>query len=108
MAASSCPHAGGAGMEPDRILFRRRVGGVGCCAGGGRLGPGWAITVQANRSMTVEVTAQDEQGFASGQKAMPLIGVWKASDALGSLPSVAAADGGVQCEFSGDDFADGE
>ena len=41
--------------------------------------------------LTVEVTAEDEQGFATTAKAMPVIGVWNATDALGSLPGVAGA-----------------
>ena len=46
--------------------------------------------MKRNRSLTVEVTAQDENGFASGVKAMPVIGVWRSTDALGSTPGVAA------------------
>lgn len=49
------------------------------------------FNVKGNRSFTIEVTAQDEQGFATMTKAMPVIGVWHATDALGSLPSIAAA-----------------
>ena len=52
-----------------------------------------ALTVKANRIFTIEVTAQDEQGFTTTAKAMPVIGVWNATDAPGSLPSVAAASG---------------
>ena len=47
--------------------------------------------MKGNRSLTVEVTAEDEQGFATTAKAMPVIGVWNATDALGSLPGVAGA-----------------
>lgn len=49
------------------------------------------LTVKGNRSFTVEVTARDEAGFATTAKAMPVIGVWKSTDALNSLPSVASA-----------------
>jgi hypothetical protein len=49
-----------------------------------------SLSVKGNRSLTLEVTAEDEQGFASTAKAMPVIGVWNATDALGSLPGVAA------------------
>jgi hypothetical protein len=52
-----------------------------------------ALTVKANRSFTIEATAQDEQGFATTAKAMPVIGVWNSTDAQGSKPSVAAAVG---------------
>jgi hypothetical protein len=50
-----------------------------------------SLNVKANRSVTLEVTAQDEQGFATIVKAMPVIGVWNATDARGSLPGVASA-----------------
>jgi hypothetical protein len=50
-----------------------------------------SLSIKANRSFTVEVTAQDEDGFATMAKAMPVIGVWNATDALKTLPSVASA-----------------
>lgn len=46
--------------------------------------------VKKGRSLTVEVTALDESGNASSNKALPLIGVWSASDATGTLPTIAA------------------
>lgn len=52
----------------------------------------WSLlNVEANRSFTIEVTAQDESGFATTAKSMPVIGVWNSTDALKSLPSVASA-----------------
>jgi IPT/TIG domain len=48
-----------------------------------------SLSVKGNRSLTLEVTAEDEQGFASTAKAMPVIGLWNATDPLGSLPGVA-------------------
>jgi hypothetical protein len=50
-----------------------------------------SLNVKANRSLTLEVTAQDEQGLATITKAMPVIGVWNSTDARGSLPGVASA-----------------
>jgi hypothetical protein len=50
-----------------------------------------SLTVKGNRSLTLEVTAEDEQGFATTAKAMPVLGVWNATDARGSLPGVASA-----------------
>ncbi len=50
-----------------------------------------SLNVKGNRSLTLEVTAEDEQGFATTTKAMPVIGVWNATDARGSLPGVASA-----------------
>lgn len=49
------------------------------------------LTVQANRTVTIEVTAQDEQGYTTAAKMMPVIGVWNVNDATGSLPTIAAA-----------------
>jgi hypothetical protein len=50
-----------------------------------------SLTVKGNRSLTLEVTAEDEQGFATTGKAMPVIGVWNATDPRGTLPGVASA-----------------
>lgn len=41
-------------------------------------------------TLTIEVTALDESGNASNNKALPLIGVWSASDAIGILPTITA------------------
>jgi hypothetical protein len=46
--------------------------------------------MRAGRTAAIEVTALDEQGFATTAKAMPLIGVWSATDPLGTLPTSAA------------------
>lgn len=48
------------------------------------------VAVRANRSLTVEVTALDETGAATAAKAMPMVGVWQATDPLGTGPTVAA------------------
>jgi hypothetical protein len=50
-----------------------------------------SLTVKGNRSLTLEVTAEDEQGFATTGKAMPVIGMWNATDPRGTLPGVASA-----------------
>jgi IPT/TIG domain len=60
-----------------------------------------SLSVKGNRSATFEVTAEDEQGFATSAKAMPVIGVWNATDALGSLPGVAAAGEAFNGEADG-------
>jgi hypothetical protein len=50
----------------------------------------WAsFAAKAGRTATLEVTALDEGGLATTAKTMPLIGVWNASDATGTLPTVA-------------------
>ncbi|GGA68530.1 hypothetical protein GCM10011507_20060 [Edaphobacter acidisoli] len=48
------------------------------------------FSIKANRTFTVEVAAQDEQGFATSQKAMPVIGLWNVSDPTGTLPTFAS------------------
>ena len=50
-----------------------------------------SVTVQANRSLTIEATALDEQGLVTEYKLQPLIGVWELGDANNVLPTVAAA-----------------
>jgi hypothetical protein len=56
----------------------------------GRGHTSWAsFAAKAGRTATVEVTALDESGLATTAKAMPLIGVWGATDATGTLPTVA-------------------
>lgn len=88
-AASNCNSAAdGVEAAPATIASSGWWTGVLCGYGHSA----WsALTVKANHSFTVEVTAQDEQGFATNAKAMPVIGVWNATDAMGSLPSIAAA-----------------
>ncbi len=51
----------------------------------------FTLAVQANRTLTFEVTAQDEQGYTTAAKMMPVVGVWNVNDATGSLPTIAAA-----------------
>ena len=57
-------------------------------------GPGhsswWSMTVQANRTWTVETTALDESGNATVMKAQPVLGAWNAGDPPGTLPTVAS------------------
>jgi hypothetical protein len=58
----------------------------------------WGFPVKAGRTLTLEVTAEDEQGFATVLKAMPVIGVWHGTDPLGTQPgdaSVTEAFNGV-------------
>src|SRR5664280_2930168 len=49
-----------------------------------------SFTAKAGRTATLEVTALDENALATTNKAMPLIGVWAATDAMGTLPTIAA------------------
>jgi len=49
-----------------------------------------SFSMQAGRTATIEVTALDESGLATTAKAMPLIGAWAATDATGTLPTLAA------------------
>lgn len=52
----------------------------------------WSMfTAKANRSVTVEVTALDEQGLVAESKLLPLIGVWDQAGSTSTLPTVAAA-----------------
>jgi hypothetical protein len=49
-----------------------------------------SFATKAGRTATLEVTALDDSGFATTAKAMPLIGVWAASDPTGAVPTIAA------------------
>ena len=51
----------------------------------------WSATVRAGRTWAMEVTATDETGAASTNKAQPVVGIWNATDPTGSLPTVASA-----------------
>jgi hypothetical protein len=87
-AASGCD-TGGDGIEsaPLAVAASGWWSGVLCAHGHAA----WSsFSAKAGRTATLEVTALDEQGFATTAKAMPLIGVWGASDATGTLPTVAA------------------
>jgi hypothetical protein len=55
-----------------------------------------ALSVRAGRSLTVEVTALDENGNATTTKAMPVIGLFAPTDAAGSLPSLGVAASAFQ------------
>jgi len=49
-----------------------------------------SLSIKGNRTFTIEVAARDEQGFATSSKAMPVIGLWSASDPIGTLPTFAS------------------
>ena len=49
------------------------------------------VSVKANRTWTLEITALDESGAATLNKLQPVIGVWNSTDPTGTLPTVAAA-----------------
>lgn len=88
-AAGACdPSLYGTEASPDPVATTGWWPGLLCWYGHTT----WSsLNVKANRSLTLEVTAVDEQGFATTAKAMPVIGLWNATDPLGSLPGVAAA-----------------
>ena len=60
-----------------------------------------SLAVQPGRSLTVEVTALDEQGYATTGKAMPVIGVFAPGDGVGAVPSVASATNAFQARGLG-------
>ena len=59
------------------------------------------FSVQANRTLTLEVTALDEQSSATSAKTLPVIGLWNSTDALGTLPTIAAAPGAFNSASTG-------
>jgi hypothetical protein len=87
-AASSCNTADGTEVAPASVEASGWWNGTLCAYGH----TAWfTLTVKANRSFTIEVTALDERSFATRAKAMPVLGVWNATDTPGSLPTVASA-----------------
>ena len=87
-AASGCA-TGGDGVEssPLPVAADGLWTGVLCAHGHAA----WSsFATKAGRTATLEVIALDESGFATTAKAMPLIGVWAATDTTGALPTVAA------------------
>ena len=97
--ASACnPGADGTEAAPSAVAATGWWPGLLCGYGHAA----WSsLAVKANRSFTVEVTAQDEQGFATTAKAQPVIGVWNSTDPLRSLPTVAAAAASFNGEATG-------
>ncbi|MBB5341324.1 IPT/TIG domain-containing protein [Tunturiibacter gelidoferens] len=88
-SANSCD-SGADGTEAAPVAVASQGLWSGLLCGYGH--SAWSsLSVKANRSLTFEVTAEDEQGFSTTAKAMPVIGVWHTTDALGSLPGVAGA-----------------
>jgi hypothetical protein len=88
-AASSCASSTGSEAAPGSVTQEGWWTGQLCARGQ----TDWSsVTVKGNRSLTVEVTAEDESGSASSAKALPVIGVWRSSDALGSEPGDAARE----------------
>jgi hypothetical protein len=86
--AASAPNAVGDGVESSPQPVAAGGWWTGLLSGRGHTS--WAsFAVRAARTATVEVTAVDESGLATTAKAMPLIGVWGASDVMGTLPTVA-------------------
>jgi len=88
-SASTC-NPGSDGTEASPVAVASTGWWPGLLCGYGHTA--WSsLAVKGNRSLTLEVTAEDEQGFASTTKAMPVVGVWNATDARGSLPGIASA-----------------
>lgn len=59
-----------------------------------------SFTLQAQRSATLEITAQDE-GYTTSTKAMPVVGLWKMADPTGTLPTIAGTSGAFNTGLTG-------
>jgi hypothetical protein len=87
-AASNC-NTGGDGVETAALPVTTGGWWTGVLCAHGHTA--WSsFMARAGRTATLEVTALDESGLATTAKAMPLIGVWAATDPTGTLPTVAA------------------
>jgi hypothetical protein len=86
-AATTCsPGADGTRAQPAASNATGWWTGLLCAMGHSSW---WSVAARAGRSWTVEVTALDESGAATLNKAQPVIGVWNAGDP--GLPTVASA-----------------
>lgn len=87
-AASRCnPGADGTESSPAPLDASGWQNGLFCGWGHSSW---WSVPVAAGHTWTMEVTATDETGSASTYKALPVMGVWNASDATGTEPTVAS------------------
>ncbi len=50
----------------------------------------WNVSIAAGHSWAVEIAATDETGAATVNKALPVVGVWGAGEASGTLPTLAS------------------
>ena len=98
-AVASC-NTGGDGTEsaPSGVVASGWWRGTLC--GYGHIA-WWSVAMKAGRSLALEVTALDEQGYATTGKAMPVMGVWQAGDAVGTAPTVAAVTGAFNGTVAG-------
>jgi hypothetical protein len=87
-AASSCsPGSDGTATSPAAADPSGWWSGLLCSTGHTSW---WSQTVQANRTWTIEMTAVDETGAPTPQKAQLVVGVWNSTDPTGTLPTVAS------------------
>jgi hypothetical protein len=59
------------------------------------------LSIRAGHSLTVEVSALDENSAPTTTKMRPVIGVWSSTDALGSKPSIAYTPEAFNSSVSG-------
>ncbi|HSU19956.1 MAG TPA: IPT/TIG domain-containing protein, partial [Acidobacteriaceae bacterium] len=86
-AASACaPGADGTQFQPSAADASGWWKGLLCSQGHSSW---WSVTTKPGHSWTLEVTALNESGAPTMNKAQPVIGVWNAGD--GGLPTVASA-----------------
>ncbi|QHS52267.1 IPT/TIG domain-containing protein [Edaphobacter sp. 12200R-103] len=98
-AASGC-HPSGDGIEsaPAAVPATGWWNGNLCSYGH----TAWsALSIRAGRSFTVEVSALDENSVLTTTGMRPVIGVWNATDTLGSKPSIAYTPEAFNSSVSG-------
>ena len=88
-AVASCA-AGSDGTESAPVAMPASGWWTGVLCGYGH--SSWtSLNMKINHSFSVELTALNEAGAGSAVKAMPMIGLWQASDATGQSPTVASS-----------------
>ena len=60
-----------------------------------------SFAVHSGRSATVEVSALDENGSSSSNKAMPVVGLWHGTDPAGLAPTLDAAPAALNGRLNG-------
>lgn len=59
------------------------------------------LSVKAHRSLTFEITAEDENSLPTTAKSMPVIGLWNSTDAPQTLPSITATPSAFNSTLTG-------
>lgn len=60
-----------------------------------------SVSVKAARTLTIEVSALDENAAVTTTKTQPVIGVWSSTDAVGIMPTIASTSSAFNASVNG-------